>query len=1346
MKIKRIFPFLRPFAAAVLTFLFASFITRVSAQSPARTAQPQTAQPPLMVAAQIEPTVLFAKQEPLRQIAWLTVMSTAGAPLACDVIIKIDGAPASSSPATSSLASPLPAQKLTLAPGISRHDVLVPDVEKPCVLDIELRAAGKNTVLTTLRQNWQPQRKWKIHLVKSSHEDIGYEGFLWEKQKEIADFTDFGAHLSRAASATAVAEGATTLGGYRYNLESLLFGRYYIAERGEPAWRKLIAEKIKPGLTPLTGGPNAGVHFHWMDTEEIARLMYPARREYKDRFGLDIPVFLSVDNPSISWAGAQLIAAAGFKYAVRYGQPFRTGKNNDYATTGLPAVFYWKTPDASTRILYTWRGHYGLNFFFGETAGGYNDLSDLGAQNIQRQLLPVQNGATLGPYPYDAILVPSYQDHEIPKWDNRALTRWKSLYAYPEIILSDPFTFLSYIEKNFAAEIPTLSGDLNNNSADYASIDPESQGWKRTAARALPVAETLNAINTAHPAPAAVGPDLASGRERPLASAANPGVTQGRALQPSPPPLQPFSPSAFQPFPINRAYTRIFDYDEHSWPTSPRAGDIHRFNAQWGKRLEGRRAFDDASGYLAQTLSALAARVPTGEKQTLLVFNSSAQPRTGIVTINTKNLLQLADTTAQKSVPMHVPTQYHPAHRSTVFIAENVPALGYKIFEITGEQPVVAATATAATTAAKPLSAPASADPVIENKFYKITLDKNSGAITSIIDKELAKELVDANAAHQFNQAVLISKKTKEGRQGSTYSPKNGALFERGAGATGGPVFDQISATITDKKLGGATLRQSVRLYAGIKLIEIINSITHLGILDTARHTDRYKENLFYAFPLAVPGFTHRAEQAVGAVRPHDDQLRFGSHDYLAVNRYLNTGNDDFTVTIAPREASIFHLGAIRYNEFSIDYKPKTSHVFSYAWSNRMAGLLALTPDDLRAHLHYTITSSAGPWNNGAATRLGDAVASPLLAVRLPAKQSGDLPPDSASFISIDQPNIRLTVLKHSEQPGRGYILRLVETAGKNTPAKITIKNLSARLNTAVLTDLVENDQAPLPLRDGVLTLDIKANTVVTLRLCNDNAPLPAPQNITATAASDSAITLAWDAVPGAAACNIYRSTDPDAPATAATLIAVIPPSSPVGPDLASGRERPHAPATNPGATQGRALQTPPAPANTAAPAPASALQPFSPSALSPPPRIQFTDTTLNISTTYHYQIAALAPANSQGAISEKIPATTLDKNTTPPPPVTELGVVRLSTTSLMVCWEKSPAPDIARFHVFRSEKSDFSDAREIATVKPGGYYLEHLTDENLTPGKTYHYRVFPEDWADNRQPDSPAASAKTPR
>jgi hypothetical protein len=141
-----------------------------------------------------------------------------------------------------------------------------------------------------------------------------------------------------------------------------------------------------------------------------------------------------------------------------------------------------------------------------------------------------------------------------------------------------------------------------------------------------------------------------------------------------------------------------------------------------------------------------------------------------------------------------------------------------------------------------------------------------------------------------------------------------------------------------------------------------------------------------------------------------------------------------------------------------------------------------------------------------------------------------------------------------------------------------------------------------------------------------------------------------------------------------------------------------------------------------------------------------YTDTTREISTTAHYQVAALDAFNGQGAVTEKIPATTLDKNTTPPPPVTELGIVRLGTTSLMVCWDKSPSPDIARYEIHRAGKPDFSDARQVAVVPPGGYYLEHFTDTALTPGKTYRYRVFGVDWANNRQLNSPTCSAVTPK
>ena len=50
-----------------------------------------------------------------------------------------------------------------------------------------------------------------------------------------------------------------------------------------------------------------------------------------------------------------------------------------------------------------------------------------------------------------------------------------------------------------------------------------------------------------------------------------------------------------------------------------------------------------------------------------------------------------------------------------------------------------------------------------------------------------------------------------------------------------------------------------------------------------------------------------------------------------------------------------------------------------------------------------------------------------------------------------------------------------------------------------------------------------------------------------------------------------------------------------------------------------------------------------------------------------------------------------------------------------------------------------------MAVVRPSGFYLEHVFDTGLKPGTTYHYRVLAEDWANNRQAESPVATATTP-
>jgi alpha-mannosidase len=1154
----------------------------------------------------LQPTVLFPDAEPLAQLAWLEVENASATAQACEIVVTAAGH------------SPGKPQPQSLPPGRSTLDVLVPDLSAPAEVTVEVRVGG--TVLARTAQRWTPQRKWKVHLVKSSHQDIGYEDYLWVKQKEIADFIEVGRRISAPPPP---AKGGRI--GYRYWQETLLFPRYYAEERGEPALRELIENAVKPGTLPLAGAVN-GAHLHWMDYEELARFSYPARRDYKDRFGLDLDTIAIVDNPSFSWSSAQTLAESGFKYAVRFGQSWRTGGNNDYATTKLPPVFWWEGPDRVSRILFAWRSHYRIDFWLGHTDRAAADMDDLGRRSVHQELMAIQDGSKLGPYPWDAVLLPSYKDHETPLWDNRSLTKWRTKYRYPDIRVSDPRDFMVYMEKTHGSELPVLSGDLNNFSADYATIDPEAQGWKRRAARLLPFAEGLAAV-------AGVG---------------DPAVT-------------------LPPREVELAYQRMHDFDEHSWPTSPPAGPVHKFNAQWGKRLEGKRALQDAEALFGRSLAALAAQITTGPTRELAVFNPLAHGRSDLVCVPGR-LPGLIDPKTGAAVPVqHLPTG------ETIFVAQDVPAFGYKTYRIVDG--VSAGTSPGAGTAGTLRASGAT----LENEFYTITFDAASGAVTSIRDRAAGRELVDPAAPYQFNQLVRVAKRSRESRTGENHVPRTGARLE----AAVGPLAAEIVASFPAPQLGGARVRQTVRLYAGLKRIDILNDLRHVGALHTTQHTDRYRENLFYAFPLQVENFTARAEYAGGVVRPYDDQLRWGSHDYLSPNRWVHVGDGRFGVTMAVHNAPVVHFGEIRYNELAVDYRPKSPHLYSHAWSNRMAGLSHLNADDLNAQLAYSFTSHTGEWDGGATTKFGWSVASPLATRELPAGQQGPLPARAASFLSVDAPNVHLTVLKESNQPGRGWIVRLVETEGKAGRATVDVSRFP--VDRAALCDLVENDDRPLEIQGGKVVVPVRAFGYATVRLFASTTPGATGAVVAATVADDR-VTLRWKPVAGAIGYNVFRSADPATPPTAHTRV---------------GR------ATGP----------------------------------------EFTDTGLDLDATYSYHVAAVGKGNVQGAPSPRLETRTTTLNKAPPSRVVEFDLVRDSAERLMVCWRKAPESDVARYLVFRSDRPDFEVAglKPVAVVRPSGFYLEHFFDTGLQPGTTYHYRVLAEDWAGNRQPDSPVATATTP-
>lgn len=1145
----------------------------------------------------VEPTVLFPRATPLRQVAMVTMLNEGKQAVEVMAETRIAGEQWRS------------AKAIAVPPGVSRQQVMVADTAAPGELAVTVNAPGQAAM--QWKGAWQPQRKWKVYIMESSHEDLGYEDWIFNKQKEVADYVDLAKHISGSAENQSAMERAA-VNRYQYTLETLVFYRNYIEEKGPVAWREVVEKYIKRGGMHLTGAPS-GVHNHWMDYEELARNMYPGRVEMKQRYGLDLKTYLIVDNPSASWAAAQAAAQAGFKYIARWGQSWRTGGNNDYATTKVPALFWWQGPNGKDKVLYGWRSHYGTGFWFGQTnAGNASRLSlgDMPEQYVSSYLKRVEGGSVLGPYPYDAIVEPAYGDHDVPYYDRGLLARWTNLYAYPEFRVTGVDPFFEYIEKKYAAQLPVLSGDLNNFSGDYATIDPESQGWKRRASRLLPLAEGLSVVTK----------------------------------------------ETLSPARMERAYTRLFDYDEHSWPTLLPASDVQLFNAAWIKKQEAKRVLDIAEEVVGQMGTALGKRIATTGKS-IAVFNGLAHSRTSLVEWSGV-AAGLTDTATGKKVATQV------RNGKTIFVAQDVPAFGYKVFRIEGAG------------AGKTEGLTVGPDR-IANEFYEVRFDPVTGVVRSIREKASGKEWIDSTAAQGANQMVYVSTAAREAKPTGWHSPEKAKEMRGEAG----PVAAEFRVKIDDAKTGAA-IEQVVTLYAGLKRIDFVNDLRHVRTLYTDRHEDRYRENLFYAFPFAVPDGQIRAEAPGGVVRPYKDQMRWGSHDYLMTNRWIDVSNGKQGVTMAPWNASTFHLGEIRYNQFSIDYEPKNSHLFSYAWSNRMAGLLTLSPEDMNATLGYSMTTHEGDWNSGDAARFGWDTGTPLTAVAIAANPGGPWKEATKSFLSVDTQNVELSVLKPSELPGKGWVVRLVETAGKPTTFHLDLKALGAK--KAWLTDLVEGDQKALSATDGKLAVNVEAFSFVTLRVESGETPTGG-LSLQAVASGDSQVALSWN---GAAtgSYNVYRSVDPADPALAQTWIARVKGTRFVDRGLHSGTRYTYHVA-------------------------------------------QVSDENMQ---------GAVARAEAKTGTKDMTPPAVVDEPGVVRRAKDKLFVYWRRNQEPDLARYYVYRGDSANFSIAGREPH--------AVVAPTGRFLEMFIDSKLEAGREYFYRIYAEDHTGQRQTVSPVVSGKTPQ
>ena len=118
---------------------------------------------------------------------------------------------------------------------------------------------------------------------------------------------------------------------------------------------------------------------------------------------------------------------------------------------------------------------------------------------------------------------------------------------------------------------------------------------------------------------------------------------------------------------------------------------------------------------------------------------------------------------------------------------------------------------------------------------------------------------------------------------------------------------------------------------------------------------DRYKKNIFFAFPFDVDDHEFYTLLAGGRAHSTGEKIRICPMDFTIVEEWLAVEGEDGVIGIRSEDMPVFHLSQINYNRFLKSPEYPKSHVYLYAASNRTNNLNFCTPEDCCGTYHLTI-------------------------------------------------------------------------------------------------------------------------------------------------------------------------------------------------------------------------------------------------------------------------------------------------------------------------------------------------------------------------------------------------------
>jgi alpha-mannosidase len=770
--------------------------------------------------------------------------------------------------------------------------------------------------------------------------------------------------------------------------------------------------------------------------EQLVRETYFGRRWLKKTFpGADARVYFNPDVPGRSMQMPQILAKAGIPYMVmsRYHEGY----------------YRWASPDGTSVLAYS-PGHYG------NAAAYLNAAPAEGAKAIADKV------AKWTGYYASRGLPPQYPllnsvDFSQPTDFGPLIKLWNGTPPGPAGVplvmrYSSARRFFEALDVK-GARLETIAGERPNL---WLYIHGPTHHWaisaQRQAARLLPAAETFWTIR-----------DLIYGDSKNYPAER-----------------------------LNAAWEAAI-FPDHGWGGKEGQVTDRLFRKKYEfARDEGRDALQMALLSIAHRIKT---KAPAELARPLVVFNPLSWARTDPVDCRlptTSGEFRIVDETGEEVAYQLFPGPKGelPSPPLVEFIAENVPALGYRTFYFIFDEAPAGKDAGTGKRAATP------GPDIIENAFYRIELAP--GGVKSVFDKELGREVLNTEKFLGFEVFTMQSVGNGAGEFGRVQQPTMEGFDRLSTPRTSGPSYIKSRPRAPVWYPSGAesgplktvyTLSQQLKSCRITEKLTVWNAVKRIDceVAILGWDGDPYRE-FRIALPVAANGGQVAYEVPLGVVEVGRSEIAgtggpaYGNlvYDELCsdirpreVQNFISAGNNSFGVTLT---TSVAVCDFKDPTPSPVPYPILQPILLASRRSCHGEGNWYLQEGD---HNYIFSMTSHGPgWKNG--YKQGIQPNNPLLPINAnPTADKAASLPESLSFLSLSAPNVLVSTLKKAEDDDSA-VLRIYDIEGKDSEATV---GLFVPLKSAEKTNIIEEEGAPLKLGKNGLTVKVGHHAVETLKL-----------------------------------------------------------------------------------------------------------------------------------------------------------------------------------------------------------------------------------------------------------------------